>query len=155
MKKPFKRNKQGIEGLPLKLLIVVIITVVALGIIMVWLGQIGGPKTIKLDTTPSVIPIPSNNLDDDVNRTVTLTITARDSNNNRLKGVTVTVTSAGATLNPQVLSNETDDQGEVRFQDVDVGLLGGQATGELKVKGVKSGYQKGGEDEITIIVRRE
>ena len=145
-----KRDKKALEGLPLKLLIVVIIAVVAIGIIMVWMSQIGGPKSIKLTVNPKDVPISSSNIEDDVSTEVNITITAYDSNNNRLKDVVITVESKGASVTPTGISKKTGENGTVTFH-LTVTLLGGQATGEIKFTGTKSGYQK---DEITVTVFR-
>ena len=147
----FRKDRKALEGLPLKLLIVVIIAVVAIGIIMVWLSQIGGPRSIKLKVSPKDIGINSTNLEEDVSAEVTITVTAYDSSNNKLKDVVVTVESKGATVTPSGISKKTNENGTVQF-DLTVELLAGQSTGEIKFTGSKSGYNS---DTVTVVVYRQ
>ena len=126
-----KKDREGIEGLPLKLLIVVIITVVALGIIMVWLGQIGGPQSIdKVKVEPTAISLGGSDSD-----TVTINITVYDSNNNRLEGVYVSLNGANATRQ----SFQTDSNGFVSITTY-VELPPGVDQGKITVTAQKSDY---------------
>ena len=139
----FQTDKKGIEGLPLKLLIVVIITVVSLGILMVCLGQIGGPKVIKtVQVNPKYISIGT----DESEKTVTINVTVYDANNEALAGVIVTLDGCNATHTP----HETGKDGKVSITTT-VMLPEGVDSGKIKVKAEKSGYQSG---EATIYVYR-
>lgn len=142
-----KRDRRALEGLPLKLLIVVIIAVTAIGIIMVWMGQIGGPKAIgKIIVEPSTVSLGESDPDVIATGTVTFNITVFDVAGNRMPGVSITLDGCNATKK----MFETDKNGEVSIT-TSIQLPGGQNTGIIKVKAWKSGY---GEKETEILVNR-
>jgi hypothetical protein len=121
-----KWNRKGaIEGLPLQLIIMVVIAGVALVIIMAWLA----PWKNKVDLA-SVNASPSNITK---GYTTGVTLTAWDTKDNKLSGVTVVLD--GCTCHTSGTTNST---GAVKFS-LKPDLPPGTTTGQITVTATYSG----------------
>lgn len=139
-KKRLATNKVGaLEGLPLQLLIVVIIAVVAIGIIMAWLGNIGEPPKSVKSIAVDIAGVDYIDLSKYTTKNPTINITVYDQSNNKLDGALVTLDSCGYNQKTIATGSGTNKKGTATFKDK-VELPPGINTGEITVTVKKSGY---------------
>lgn len=119
-------SKGAIEGLPLQLIIMVVIAGVAVVIILAWLA----PWKNKVDLD-SVSADPSTMTRD---KATTVTITAWDTKNNKLSGVTVVLEGCGCSA-----VGTTDATGTVKFSNQKPSLSPGTTSGQIIVTATYSG----------------
>ena len=99
----YKRKRGGIEGLPLMLLIMVVITAVALAIIIAWFSMLKPPITIKeVRCVPDSITLDDTWTDPDSGLTyailsnpVIIKVTVIGSDGTTIRGAGVTLTGCG------------------------------------------------------------
>ncbi len=136
----------AIEGLPLRLLIIVIISVIALGIIMVWFGNIGQVKGLdSVACQPKEISIPDTENDEQANITVDLVVTVYDNNNNKVSGAVVNLDGC----NTQT-TGVTDSSGTVTISELDVTLPPYTQSGSIRVRAEKQGYETDAEGAVLV-----
>ncbi|UCE73809.1 MAG: hypothetical protein JSV56_12430 [Methanomassiliicoccales archaeon] len=144
-------NKGALEGLPLYLIILVVIAAISIVVIISWLGSISTPKTFGTITpSPSQITLTDDD-GDDISSTETgsLTVTVRDSDDNRIKGATVTLSGCDARFSSGGTAwAETNENGEAVFTGLHLEVTKG-STSSITVKAQKSDYP---DKEITVPV---
>jgi|GEM_PF-1754347 len=140
----WRKNRRGaIEGLPLYLLIIIIITAVSIGIVMGLLNLAKPPQalgTVSLSTP--LVAVRDDGSGIYKNESVNLTVTVTDSSGNRLKDAVVTLSGNGIKrpdgTNPYA---RTDGNGEARFSNLKCSVVG-SATNPITVTVEKSGFGK-------------
>jgi hypothetical protein len=140
----FKLDRNGaIEGLPLYLIIIIVITVLGLGIILGMMNTIKPPKTMdKVVLSKEVIEVK------DVNKNGTYSATGQaetvkvvDSNGDPVKGAVVTLTGCNVKEAGKTAYGTTDSNGELKFKALSCEVLGTD-TGHINVAVEKSGMGK-------------
>lgn len=133
LRKKFCWDERGaLEGLPLYLIILVVITAIGIVIMITWLSTMQEPDldTIEIELTGGTAPAGTLYTDEPVN----ITITAKGTNGKGLEGVSVELNGAGF-----VQTLKTQSGGSVTFQDVTPALSANQYTGEITVTAKYSG----------------
>ncbi|MGQ9583706.1 MAG: carboxypeptidase-like regulatory domain-containing protein [Thermoplasmatota archaeon] len=140
-----QRNDRGaIEGLPLYLLIIVIITAVSIGIVFGMLGLAKPPQALgSVSLSPQLVVLSDRDGDGTwTNESVALTIIVTDSSGNRLPGAVVTLTGNGiktpSGTNPYATTNS---DGMAVFTGLKCSVVGSGA-GPIVVTIEKAGYGK-------------
>jgi len=140
----FKHDRKGaIEGLPLYLIIIVVITVIGLGIILGMMNTIKPPKTIdKIVLSKEVLEVK------DVNKNGTystsgqaLTVKVVDSNGDPIRGAVVTFSGCNVKEAGKTAYGTTDSNGELKLTALSCEVLGTD-TGHINVVVEKSGMGK-------------
>ena len=137
-------ERGALEGLPLYLIILVVITAIAIVIIIAWLSSIESPKVFAQPTADPQSIILTDDDGDGWSSTEnqSLTITVRDTSGNRIKGATVTLTgcdisySSGGTATTQ-----TNEDGKASFNGLHIEVKENSAS-SITVTIQKSGYPK-------------
>jgi hypothetical protein len=140
----FKHDRKGaIEGLPLYLIIIIVITVIGLGIILGMMNTIKPPKTIdKVVLSKEVIIVEDGNTDGIYSASKeALTIKVVDSNGDPIKGAVVTLSGCNVKENGTTAFGTTDSNGELKFKALSCEVLGTD-TGHINVVVEKSGLGK-------------
>ena len=140
----WRKNRNGaIEGLPLYLLIIIIITAVSIGIVMGLLNMAKPPQalgTVSLSTP--LIAVKDDGSGIYKNDSVSLTVTVTDSSGDRLKDAVVTLSGDNIKradgTNPYA---RTDSNGEARFAGLKCSCVG-SGTNPITVTVEKSGFGK-------------
>jgi hypothetical protein len=138
-----KDRNGAIEGLPLYLLIIIIITAVSIGIVMGLLNMVKPPQalgTVSLSTP--LISVKDDGSGISKNDSVSLTVTVTDSSGNRLKDAVVTL--SGDNIKKSDGTNpygRTDANGEARFSGLKCSIVG-SGTNPITVTVEKSGFGK-------------
>jgi len=139
-----RRREAAIEGLPLYLLIIIIITAVSIGIVMSMLNMAKPPQTLGSVnlSTPVVVVRDSNNDSIYDNNSISLTVTVTDSSGNKLSGAVVTLTGndikTPSGTNPYAT---TGSDGKATFTGLKCSVIGTGAN-PITVTIEKSGYGK-------------
>lgn len=146
MKKGFSLRKDrsaAIEGLPLYLIIIIVITVIGLGIVLGMMNTVRPPSTIdKITITPEVIEAKY-----DTQETIfiadgkTVTIRVLDSNDDPVKGAVVRLTGCNVKEGASTAYKTTDSNGKAEFTDINCELVDNN-TGHIDVEVEKSGLGK-------------
>lgn len=97
------KDRRGIEGLPMHLIIIVVIAGAALGLILYWFSM-ASPNHLHYTVEPSSIEIDSNP------KTITVTVTVTDDHNNPVKGALIHIWGYGANV-----ADQTDENGKHTF----------------------------------------
>lgn len=125
-------EKGALEGLPLYLIILVIITAVAIVIILAWLQPWKTAVDLKvIEVTPSSIQ---------AGKKTTVTVKAFDTKNNPLPGVTITVDGCGVSISGG--SATTGSDGTVKI-DLTPNLPQSTSSGSVTVTGTYTGGTTG------------
>ena len=140
----WRKNRNGaIEGLPLYLLIIIIITAVSIGIVMGLLNMAKPPQalgTVSLSTP--LIAVKDDGSGIYKNDSVSLTVTVTDSSGDRLKDAVVTLSGDNIKradgTNPYA---RTDSNGEARFSGLKCSCVG-SGTNPITVTVEKGGFGK-------------
>jgi len=105
----FSEDIRGIEGLPMKLVIISVVAVAALAIIWVWIGGLGGPQLSRVEADPSSINLNEWDAGD------TVTITAYDGDDVEMDDVAISLDGSGVRWGPRNTGDENEgwDDGEV------------------------------------------
>jgi len=140
----FKKDDSGaIEGLPLYLIIIIVITVLGLGIVLGMMNMVKPPTTLdKISISPEIIEV--KDVDGDGTYNVTgksVTVKVVDSNGDPVKGAMVRLTGCNVKEGGATAYGTTDSNGEVKFEDVYCEVLGTD-TGHIDVEVEKSGLGK-------------
>ena len=144
--KHLRDDKDGLEGLPLQLLIMAVVAGLALVVVVGWFSGLSGTpvkniKTISIEPNPIAITNPGINVQ--AKKTVDVTVCAFDQGDTKVKGITVHLSGVGvdktATDGKNGDKDGTED-GCVRFDNVVVILPPGVSTSELNVEVTASGY---------------
>lgn len=132
-------NNAGLEGMPLQLLIIVVIAVMALGIIMSWMGSVNDPpksiKIISVDVDGSGDDIDLNKGEPD-----TIEVTVYDQDLKKIDGALVTLDGCGLDSVSAKTGSEDTDSGTAVFDGSLVELPPGIKTGEIRVTVKKPNY---------------
>ncbi len=125
-------ERGALEGLPLYLIILVVITAIAIVIMITWLSTMQEPDldTIEIEITGSTAPAGTLYADEQVD----ITITAKGTNGKSLEGVSVELNGEGI-----VQTLKTQSGGTVTFQDVTPTLGNNVYTGSITVTATYSG----------------
>jgi hypothetical protein len=131
--------KGGLEGMPLQLLIIVVVAVMALGMIMYWMGSINEPpKSIK------VISVEVDENDEDIDLSNgnpdLIAVTVYDQDLSRVDGAVVTLDGCGFDQVSAKTGSDLAESGTAVFDGKDVDLPPGIKTGEITVTAKKAGY---------------
>ena len=132
-------NKGGLEGMPLQLLIIVVVAVMALGLIMSWMGSIDEPpKSIKIVD----IEIDASYEDIDLSRGSPdeIRVTVYDQELKKVDGAVVTLEGCGFDEVSARTGSGVQDAGTAVFDGNKVSLPSGIRTGEIKVTVKKASY---------------
>ena len=133
----------AIEGLPLYLIIIIVITVIGLGIVLGMMEMVKPPTQIgKMTISPEVIEVTDPD-DDDTFTTTGKTVTVRvmDSNGDPVKGAMVRLTGCNVKEGGSTAYGKTDSNGEMKFTDISCEVMGTD-TGHIDVEVEKSGLGK-------------
>jgi len=143
-RKGLRNDRKGaIEGLPLYLLIIIIITAVSIGIVMGLLNMAKPPQalgTVSLSTP--LIAVRDDGSGIYRNDSVSLTVTVTDSSGNRLKDAVVSL--SGDNIKKADGTNpygRTDLNGEAKFTNLKCSVVG-SGTNPITVTVEKSGFGK-------------
>jgi hypothetical protein len=130
----------GIEGMPLQLMILVIVTGLVLAVVLGWTLSIQGPTVIKsVSTDPESITIAAPSAEQAATKTVTIKVSAFDAKDQPVRGIVVSL--GGAVARPYVAQDSADGtDGTATFAGVTVVLPPGVTLGELTLTIQKSGY---------------
>ncbi|MEM2868820.1 MAG: Ig-like domain-containing protein [Thermoplasmata archaeon] len=141
----WRRSDGGaIEGLPLYLLIIVIITAVSIGIVFGMLSLAKPPQALgSVSVSPQLVVVSDKDGDGIwANESVAITVTVTDSSGNRLAGAVVTL--QGNNIKTREGSKPyatTDANGEAKFTGLRCSVVGSGA-GPIIVTIEKPGYGK-------------
>jgi hypothetical protein len=141
-------DRGALEGLPLYLIILVVIAAIAIVIIIAWLNSISTPKAFgTISPDPNQIILSDNDGDDfSSTESGTLTITVRDSENDKVKGATVTLSGCDVRFSGGGTAwAETDENGEAVFTALHLEVEK-DTIDSLTVTVQKSGYPNDGID---------
>ncbi len=138
------RDRNGaIEGLPLYLLIIIIITAVSIGIVMGLLNMAKPPQTLgTVSLSTPLVAVRDDGSGICINDSVNLTVTVTDSSGNRLRDAVVVL--SGDNIKEADGTNpygRTDQNGQARFSGLKCSVVGA-ATNPITVTVEKSGYGK-------------
>jgi len=143
----------GIEGLPLQLMVLVLIAGVGTAVMMGWMSGLSAPSSIgsvHVDTDQIVLQDP----DHDGTFTgdgVQITITVLDQNGDSVEGATVVLSGCQVTDgNGRAPHGVTDENGEVRFNHLDMASFGG-GVAFVKVTAAKSGMGTDSSTSIPVV----
>lgn len=142
---PYRRDRRAaIEGLPLYLLILVIITAVSIGIVLGLLSLAKPPQTLGAVTVdPQVIAVSDPNGDsiyDASNANITVTVT--DGSGNRLSGAVVTLSGNNITdTGGKKPFLTTNSDGQAKFSGLKCSVVG-SGTNPILITIEKAGYGK-------------
>lgn len=133
-------ERGGIEGMPLQLMILVIVTGLVLAVVLGWTLSIQGPTVIKsVSTDPESVTLPTPSLEQTATKTVTIRVSAFDAKDQPVRGIVVTMT--GAASRTYVAHDAADGtDGTATFANVAVSLPPGVTVGELSLTIQKAGY---------------
>ena len=142
--KGLRHDKRGaIEGLPLYLLIIIIITAVSIGIVMGLLNMAKPPQALgAVSLSTPLISVRDDGSGTFRNDSVSLTVTVTDGSGNRLKDAVVTLSgdnikrADGATPYAR-----TDGNGEAKFANLRCSVVG-YGTNPITVTVEKAGFGK-------------
>jgi len=144
--KRIRTDRDGLEGLPLQLLIMAVVAGLALVVVVGWFSSINtspvkSVKTVSIDPNPITISNPGIN--NEAKKTTSITVCAFDQGDSRIKGITVHLSGVGvdrtATDGKSGDADGTED-GCVKFSSVQVILPPGVSTSELDADVAASGF---------------
>lgn len=140
----------AIEGLPLYLIIIIVITVLGLGIILGMMNTIKPPKTLdKIVLSTETIVVKDGNNDGTYEvKNQALTVKVVDNNGDPVKGAVIRLTGCNVSESGSTAYGTTDSNGEVKFKALSCQIIGTD-TGHITVTVEKSGM---GKKEATITV---
>jgi protocatechuate 3,4-dioxygenase beta subunit len=147
----FKSDRNGaIEGLPLYLIIIIVITVIGLGIILGMMNTIKPPKTLdKVVPSKETIEVKDDNKDGTYEaKNQALTVKVVDNNGDPIKGAVVTLTGCNVSNAGKTAYGTTDSNGEVKFTALNCQVIGTD-TAHIQITAEKSGM---GKKTVTITV---
>jgi hypothetical protein len=128
LRKKFCWDDRGaLEGLPLYLIILVVITAIAIVIIVAWLTILQPPNLDYVDWTTDPALEPDGDMKDGTSYDVTFT--AHGTNGGKLSGVSITLQGPGY----QSKTLKTGDDGSVTFNNVQPSLGPNTTTGEMQI----------------------
>ena len=138
----YRRNtRAAIEGLPLYLLIIIIITVVSIGIILGLLNMVKPPQTIgDISLSIPLVEVRDDGTGTYVNSSFNLSVTVTDGSGNKLSGVVVTLSGDSIKMNGGAAYNTTRD-GTASFNQLSCSVIGA-GTNPIVITIEKSGYGK-------------
>lgn len=133
----------AIEGLPLYLIIIIVITVVGLGIVLAMLNAVQPPNYIdKVIVTPDTIEA----TDPDGDETYTaahkgVTVKVVDTNGDPVKGAMVRLTGCNVKEGGKTAYGKTDSKGEIMFSSLSCEVVGTD-TGHIEIEVEKNDMGK-------------
>jgi hypothetical protein len=138
----YRRNtRAAIEGLPLYLLIIIIITAVSIGIVMGLLNMAKPPQTLgDISLSIPVVETHDDGTGTYVNSSFSLNVTVTDGSGNRISGAVVTLGGNSIKMNGAAAYLTTKD-GKASFSQLSCSLVG-TGTNPIVVTIEKSGYGK-------------
>jgi len=151
LKHGLRSDRSGaIEGLPLYLIIIIVITVLGLGIILGMMNTIKPPKKIeKIVLSTETIAVKDDNKDGTYEvKNQALTVKVVDNNGDPIKGAVVRLTGCNVSEGGTTAYGTTDSNGELKFKALSCQVIGTD-TGHITVAVEKSGM---GKLEATITV---
>jgi len=144
--KHIRDDRDGLEGLPLQLLIMAVVAGLALVVVVGWFSGLSGTpvkniKTISIEPNPITTSNPGINVQ--AKKTVDVTVCAFDQGDTRIKGITVHLSGVGVdrtATDGKGADADGNEDGCVKFNSVVVILPPGVSTSELNVEVTASGY---------------
>jgi len=144
--KHIRSDREGLEGLPLQLLIMAVVAGLALVVVVGWFSGISSTpvkniKTISIEPNPITTTNPGINVQ--AKKTLDVTVCAFDQGDTRIKGITVHLSGVGVDKTATDGKSGDGDGGEdgcVKFSSVQVILPPGTSTSELNAEVTVSGY---------------
>ena len=144
--KRIRDDREGLEGLPLQLLIMAVVAGLALVVVVGWFSGLSSTpvrniKTISVEPNPISMTNPGINVQ--AKKTVDVTVCAFDLGDTKIKGITVHLSGVGVDKTATDGRNDDKDgkeDGCVRFDNVQMILPPGVSTSELNVEVAASGY---------------
>ena len=134
-------TRAAIEGLPLYLLIIIIITAVSIGIVMGMLNMAKPPQTIGgVDLSIPLVEVRDDGTGHFVNESFNLNVTVTDGSGNKLSGVVVTLGGNSIKMNGAAAYLTTKD-GVASFTKLSCSVVG-SGTNPIVVTIEKSGFGK-------------
>lgn len=139
-----KNSRAAIEGLPLYLLIIIIITAVSIGIVMGLLNMAKPPQTLGAVTyAPQLVAVSYSNASGNYeNNSFSVTVTVTDGSGNRLSGAVVTLT--GNNIKDSTDKNPyltTDSNGQAKFSGLKCSVVG-TSSSPITITVEKGGFGK-------------
>jgi len=119
-----KDDKRGVEGLPMKLIIISVIAVAALGVLWLWMPSGNDLADVEFEIIDGETPLV-------VGEEYDIMITARDDAGNRMEGVDIRLTGSGVHE-----GGTTDNDGEYTFNDISP-----EVSGRITVEAEKDGRE--------------
>jgi hypothetical protein len=121
-------DERGIEGLPIRLVIALLVGVAALSVMMTMIEDVGGIGKSELDAE-----VDDNDIDLSHDGSPDLTVTVVDEGGDPVSGATVTLAGSSAQLADGSRTAETESDGEVTFDEVTPELEPNQDQGTLTI----------------------
>ena len=139
---PYRRNtRAAIEGLPLYLLIIIIITAVSIGIVMGLLNMVKPPQTIgDISLSIPLVEVRDDGTGTYVNQSFSLNVTVTDGSGNKISGAVVTLSGDSIKMNGGAAYLTTKD-GTAPFKQLSCSVVGA-GTNPIVITVEKSGYGK-------------
>lgn len=149
-----RKDKSGaIEGFPLYLMIIIIITVVGIGIVLGLLSQVEPPKTMKtVSISPETVEVKDPDGDDVyTNNDFSVTIRVTDSSGDGIKGAVITLEGCNVKDGGTRPYGKTDSDGKLTLSGLSCEVVGDD-TGHITVTVEKSGMGKKTSEIVVIPV---
>jgi hypothetical protein len=148
-----KDNTGAIEGFPLYLMIIIIITVVGIGIVLGLLSSVEPPKTIKtVSVTPQTLEVEDPDGDDVYTKQdFSVTIRVTDSSGDGVKSAVVTLDGCNVKDGGSRPYGKTDSDGKLTLSGLSCEVVGDD-TGHITVNVEKSGMGKKAVEIVVIPV---
>ena len=144
--KIIRKDKKGLEGLPLQLLIMAVVAGLALVVVVGWFSSIDMTpvKNIKaISVDPNPITITNPGINQQAKKTITLTVCVFDQDDNKIKGITVHLSGVGVdrtATDGKSIDADGKEDGCVKFSSTQVTLPPGVSTSELDIEVMVGGY---------------
>ena len=134
-------TRAAIEGLPLYLLIIIIITAVSIGIVLSLLNMVKPPQTLgDVSLSIPLVEVQDDGTGTYVNQSFSLDVTVTDGSGNRLSDAVVTLSGNDIKMNGGAAYLTTKD-GKAAFTQLSCSVVGA-GTNPIVVTIEKSGYGK-------------
>lgn len=140
-------RRGGIEGLPLQLMIVILVATLGTGIILGWMGNIEGPRSIgSVDVTSDDIVLVNGSTSDGI-----IEVRVTDQDGEPIEGAAVVLSGLGITdLNGKTAYDSTDSNGLAVFTGLNI-TMDNSSVGFITVNVSASGYGENNTARVTVI----
>ena len=140
-------RRGGIEGLPLQLMIMILVATLGTGIILGWMGNIEGPRSIgSVDVTSDDIVLVNGSTSDGI-----IEVRVTDQDGEPIEGAAVVLSGLGITdLNGKTAYDSTDSNGLAVFTGLNI-TMDNSSVGFITVNVSASGYGENNTARVTVI----